>query len=482
MLKSNHSDSAPLELFRISMKNDRVIWIVVALLTSATGPAPANTRHGLSHDTPIVQTKPTPPTEPWSSKRFATVDYESKESLEPAEKERRKLINQRYDKQEWVRTNPHPETGMVGRVIEDEPPPTIPAKESHLIISGRVVKVSTHLSNDKTGVYSEYRIKVDKVFKRGGSIDLEAGGFITVDRAGGKVRYPNGQTVIYLDSVKGLPEVGLEYVMFLTDDKYSNNYPILTLYELHETKTVPMDSGRNTDEIKRKGKTDFIKAIQENLLPVKDKDAPRKQDFTKCPLVDVDAPEPSDAVEREKKREKDKRYDKAPFVILNPRPEFTWSTLYDAEPVPESAFPFKQSKLVITGVILGSKALMSSNKGAVYSEYTVQIESILSHDKGRELQIGQLIEVDRAGGRVRYPNGAIIRYRNSWQDMPEPNERYLFFLDTEDRKNPNYKLITAYKLKDEGVSALDRRATFQEYNGRKKSEFMKLVLDAAKGQ
>ena len=206
----------------------------------------------------------------------------------------------------------------------------------------------------------------------------------------------------------------------------------------------------------------------------------KQRDLTKYPVTDVDVPEPSNPVEREKKREKDKRYDKAPFVILNPRPEFTWSTLYDSEPVPESAFPYKQSKLVITGVILGSKALMSNNKGAVYSEYSVQIESIISQDKGRELQVGQLVDVDRAGGRVRYPNGAIILYRNSWQDLPEPNERYLFFLDTEDRKNPNYKLVTAYRLKDEDVSALDRGAKFQEHNKRKKSEFMKLVKDAEK--
>ena len=66
-------------------------------------------------------------------------------------------------------------------------------------------------------------------------------------------------------------------------------------------------------------------------------------------------------------------------------------------------------------------------------------------------------------------------------NLPELNERYLFFLDTEDHKNPNYKLITAYKLQDENVSALDN-GIFREHNGRKKSEFMKLVKDAAKGQ
>ena len=89
---------------------------------------------------------------------------------------------------------------------------------------------------------------------------------------------------------------------------------------------------------------------------------------------------------------------------------------------------------------------------------------------------------DRLGGRVRYSNGAVILYRVDWHDLPEPNERYLFILDNENGKNPNYKLVTAYKLTDESVTALDDGAKFREHNGRKKSEFIKLIKDAATGQ
>jgi len=92
------------------------------------------------------------------------------------------------------------------------------------------------------------------------------------------------------------------------------------------------------------------------------------------------------------------------------------------------------------------------------------------------------VTADRLGGRVRYSNGAVILYRVDWHDLPEPNERYLFFLDNENGKNPNYKLVTAYKLTDESVTALDDGAKFREHNGRKKSEFIKLIKDAATGQ
>ena len=167
----------------------------------------------------------------------------------------------------------------------------------------------------------------------------------------------------------------------------------------------------------------------------------KQRDLTKYPIVDfAAAADPSDAAERERKKEKDKRYEKRPFIITKPQPDVTGSTLFDNELRPESAFPFKESKLVITGVILGS--LMSSTKSTVYSEYSVRIERILKQ-AGQEIQVGQLVDMDRMGGRVRYPNGAVILYLNDWQDLPELCERYLFFLDAEDHKNPNYKLITA---------------------------------------
>lgn len=207
-----------------------------------------------------------------------------------------------------------------------------------------------------------------------------------------------------------------------------------------------------------------------------------QQDMSKYPVVDFDAPEPSESAEKEKKNEKDKRYDKKPFIVHKPLPDYTGSTLYDYESMPSSAFPYDQSKLVISGVITGSKALLSAKKSSVYSEYNIQIESILKQSGGRELQIGQVVSADRIGGRVKYPNGAVMLYRVDWQDLPEPNERYLFFLDSDEEKNPNYKIVTAYKMKDEIISPLDAGTKFREHNGRKKAEFIKLAKDAAKEQ
>lgn len=200
-------------------------------------------------------------------------------------------------------------------------------------------------------------------------------------------------------------------------------------------------------------------------------------DIEKYPIADYSAPESSNASEREERREKSKRYDKRSFVITNPRPDVIMSTIYDAEPEPP-ALPLRESKLVVIGQILDAKAAMSNDKGAVYSEYTVQIESVLKQTAELELRAGQLISVDRTGGRVRYPNGQTILYLYSEQGFPEVLGRYIFFLDNEGLKSPNFRIITAYQLKDETVSALDHAPKFREFNGKNKKDFIKLVLSA----
>ena len=206
----------------------------------------------------------------------------------------------------------------------------------------------------------------------------------------------------------------------------------------------------------------------------------KQQDLTKYPTVDFDAPEPSDPAERARKEVRDRRYEKNAFIVRTPMPDYSGSTLYDNEPMPPAAFPFNQSKLVIIGTVTGSKAVMTTNKAAVYSEFTIRIENVLKQSRDRTLQAGQVVSADRLGGRVRYLNGAVMLYLNDWHDLPEPCGNYLFFLDGKDIENPNYKIVTAYLLKNEKVSPLDSGAKFREYSGRKKDDFIQLVKEAAK--
>lgn len=197
--------------------------------------------------------------------KYAVADYDTPESENEAEREKRKLKNSRYDDQGWVHKNPHPDTGAVGRFDELIPPPIIPADESDLVIVGEIVNVSAHLSNDKRGVYSEFKIRVDQILKSDASQKIEQADFVTADRAGGFVRYPNGQKVLYRLSERALPDVGNEYVFFLRSDKQSPNYEILTLYELKDVGVIQLDHGRRFDDFKNAGKQNFIEAVRNKI-------------------------------------------------------------------------------------------------------------------------------------------------------------------------------------------------------------------------
>jgi len=196
-------------------------------------------------------------------------------------------------------------------------------------------------------------------------------------------------------------------------------------------------------------------------------------DQAKYPVADLNTPEIRDADERNDRTLKNSRYDKYAMVLLSPGPYDTFVRISDGEPHPE-AIPLKESRLVAIGNVLDSKASVSNDKSGVYSEYSLQIQSILKNDNAKERRVGETISFDRSGGFVRYPNGQKILYLNDWQDLPEINGRYVVFLDNKGNgKSPNYRLITAYKLQDEQVIPLDRTEIFAKFRGMTEKDFVK---------
>lgn len=201
------------------------------------------------------------------------------------------------------------------------------------------------------------------------------------------------------------------------------------------------------------------------------------EDFIKdIPVVDYDAPDLTEGLEREQRIIKNERYDKILQVIKNPNPEYEFEISHDAEPVP-TIIPFTESKLVVIGKIVTANAYLSNEKKGIYSEFSVNIETILKKDGKKDLKSGKTISMDRAGGVVRYSTGQKMLYMNAGQKMPNVNQRYLLFLDTDDERNPNYKLLTGYKLENGKVTSLDSPNIFGKYDGMSEKEFISLVSD-----
>lgn len=247
------------------MKFNKIMWVLVVMCFSATIAVIFDVADVRSQEKSSISPKATPSNSSPDFSKYGVAEYDAVVSLDASALERRKQINERYDNQDWVMKNPHPETGKVGRYTESTPLPAIPIQESDLIVTGTVVGVETYLSNDKSGIYSQFTVRVVESLKNSLQKMFDRDALVNVDRAGGVVRYPHGQSVLYLDSDKGLPEVGRQYAFFLKGDGKSDSLEIVTLYELQETSTIPMDSGRSVDDLRRLGKSGFIEAVREKL-------------------------------------------------------------------------------------------------------------------------------------------------------------------------------------------------------------------------
>ncbi len=199
------------------------------------------------------------------------------------------------------------------------------------------------------------------------------------------------------------------------------------------------------------------------------------EQWTKYPVVDYDVPEPSDAVEREERKLKNKRYDNMGLVLKNPHPDDGGVNVIDEIPPPPH-IPTAESDLIILGKILDGKAYLSNDKRGIYSEYSVQIKEILKADNSDKATSEKEITVDRTGGRVRYRNGQIVSYQNARENLPKIGGEYVLFLKN-DKQSPNYKILTGYQLEDSRVNALDDRGRFNEFKEKDAPNFVKAVRD-----
>ncbi len=126
----------------------------------------------------------------------------------------------------------------------------LPVVQSSTIITGRVSEAKAYLSNDKSAVYSEFAIHIDEVLKNDERVPLSAGTSVSVERPGGRVRFPSGKITLSLTHGQGMPQIGRIYVLFLTHDFPLQGYQerafyLLTGYELRNGRVLPLDNPGN---------------------------------------------------------------------------------------------------------------------------------------------------------------------------------------------------------------------------------------------
>ena len=196
----------------------------------------------------LVQTNPVPSRSQTDSKSaqiqekdIPIVDYPMVQPADDADVSRRSK-GKRHDKEMVVRDLDTGGRSVLTFSHWDAALSALPVGRSATVVAGQVLKAKAFLSSDKTGVYSEFAVSVEQVFKNDSVTPVFQGGLVTAERNGGRVRFPSGRLITYGNRGQGMPKVGQRYVFFL--ERNADQYTILTAYELQAGKVRPLD-GKN---------------------------------------------------------------------------------------------------------------------------------------------------------------------------------------------------------------------------------------------
>jgi hypothetical protein len=119
-----------------------------------------------------------------------------------------------------------------------------PVAPSAAIVVGTVLSGKAFVSKDRTFVYSDYQVRVDRVLKQDASASLAVGEQIVVSRGGGTIHFPSGHIRNYLNNGEGFPAIGSQYLFFLDKPNFpEHEYEqiIGSLYHLSGGKVHPLD-------------------------------------------------------------------------------------------------------------------------------------------------------------------------------------------------------------------------------------------------
>ncbi len=189
------------------------------------------------------------------------------------------------------------------------------------------------------------------------------------------------------------------------------------------------------------------------------------------PVVEADEMEPSDPIKRAKLKKQKQRYDKdSPF--RHPGPNHGEVAFLPEWQFNFPALPIAQSDVIVVGEVLNAEAHRSENKLNVFSNFEVRVDEVL---KGANLATGNVIDVQRLGGFVTYPNGKKVLFRLVGNGMPAVGSRYAFFLKVLDE---DYRILTGYEFGPEGVMPLDSSRQFETYRRESETVFLNTLRNS----
>ena len=162
--------------------------------------------------------------------KLPVANYDASDLADPKKQQERLAKGKKYEKTELtidpsadvVSSSEHWASGLS----------SIPTDKSDVIIVGNVINAQAFTTQSKKRVYSEFTVQVDEVFKDDINNPIQANASIEVDRIGGRVQFSDGKVGQYFVVGQGMPQVGKQYLLFLTKSEEKRDYNILTGYEI----------------------------------------------------------------------------------------------------------------------------------------------------------------------------------------------------------------------------------------------------------
>jgi hypothetical protein len=151
------------------------------------------------------------------------------------------------------------------------------------------------------------------------------------------------------------------------------------------------------------------------------------------------------------------------------------------------SLPLKDADAVFIGQVTKSAAFFSTDRTSLFSTFDVSVSQVLLNRLGEGIQNGQTEELERYGGRVKYPDGKIEEISVDGRRYPDVGSTYIFFVEQTPKKerwtNGNAEalnIITAYEVKGGKVYALDRTHNpdtlpYEKYDGTPEDTFLSVL-------